>query len=398
MELIDRTIEDVILNLAKKYPVITITGPRQSGKTTLVKKLFPDKEYINLENPDLREFAISDSRAFLNKLEDGAILDEIQRTPNLISYLQEIVDTRQVKGQFILTGSNQFSLLNNITQSLAGRTVLLKLLPFSIQEIESIVKNFDADDFLYYGFYPGIYKERLNPTIAYRSYYETYIERDLRQLIQIKDLDLFQRFVRLCAGRIGQLFNASNLSNDVGVSVPTIKSWLSILQASYVVMSLQPFYENINKRLTKSPKLYFYDVGLATYLLGIENPKQVSRDPLRGSLFENMVLMELVKARNNIALDHNLYFYRDSHQNEVDIVFKSGSSLVPIEVKSAQTFNPNFLKGLNYLTKLFPDRVKTGYVVYDGQIEQKIGQFEILNFRKIDHITSIQNSSFELKF
>lgn len=398
MDLIDRTIEDVILSLAKKYPVITITGPRQSGKTTLVKKLFPTKEYINLENPDLREFAISDSRAFLNKIEDGAILDEIQRTPNIISYLQEIVDTRQIKGQFILTGSNQFSLLNNITQSLAGRTVLLKLLPFSIQEIKSIIKNFDADDFLYFGFYPGIYKEKLNPTIAYRSYYETYIERDLRQLLQIKDLDLFQRFVRLCAGRIGQLFNSSHLSNEVGVSVPTIKSWLSILQASYVVMNLQPFYENINKRLTKSSKLYFYDVGLASYLLGIENPQQLSRDPLRGALFENMVLMELVKARNNRALDHNLYFYRDSHQNEVDIVFKSGSLLIPVEVKSAQTFNAYFLKGLNYLAKLFPDRVKTGYVVYDGQIEQKIGKFEILNFRKIDQLAKMQNSSFNLKF
>lgn len=398
MDLIDRTIEDVILSLAKKYPVITITGPRQSGKTTLVKKLFPTKEYINLENPDLREFAISDSRAFLNKIKGGAILDEIQRAPNLISYLQEIVDTSKIKGQYILTGSNQFSLLNNITQSLAGRTVLLRLLPLSIHEIKSISKNFDADDFLFFGFYPGIYKEKLNPTIAYRSYYETYIERDLRQLLQIKDLDLYQRFVRLCAGRIGQLFNASHLSNELGVSAPTIKSWLSILQASYVVMNLQPFYENINKRLTKSSKLYFYDVGLAAYLLGIENPQQLNRDPLRGALFENMVLMELVKARTNRAFDHNLYFYRDSHQNEVDIVFKSGSLLIPIEVKSAQTFNLSFLNGLNYFAKLFPDRVRSGYVVYDGQIEQKVRQFDILNFRNINQISRMQNSSVELKF
>lgn len=397
MEIVDRTIENVTLGLAKKYPVITITGPRQSGKTTLVKKLFPDKEYINLETPDQREFALRDPRAFLTQIEAGAILDEIQRAPAIISYLQEIVDSRQIKGHFILTGSNQFSLLNNITQSLAGRTVLLKLLPFSIQEIKSRVKKFDADDFLYYGFYPGIYKEQLNPTIAYRSYYETYIERDLRQLIQIKDLDLFQKFVRLCAGRIGQLFNASHLSNEVGVSVPTIKSWLSILQASYVVINLQPFYENINKRLTKSSKLYFYDVGLATYLLGIENPQQLYRDPLRGALFENMVLMELVKARTNSALDHTLYFYRDSHQNEVDILFKSGSLLIPVEVKSAQTFNPSFLNGLDYLVRLFPDRVKTGYIVYDGQIEQRVGQFEILNFRNINQIRSVQNSSFDLK-
>jgi hypothetical protein len=276
--------------------------------------------------------------------------------------------------------------------------VLLKLLPLSIHELKGVADNFGADDFLYSGFYPGIYKERLNPTIAYRSYYETYIERDLRQLIQIKDLDLFQRFVRLCAGRIGQLFNASHLSNELGVSVPTIKSWLSILQASYIVMMLPPYYENINKRLTKSSKLFFYDVGLATYLLGIENPQQLSRDPLRGALFENLVLMELVKARTNKALDHNLYFYRDSHQNEVDIVFKSGSLLIPVEVKSAQTFNPSFLNGLNYLAKLFPDRVKTGCVVYNGQLEQKVGHFEVLNFRKVDKIAMTPDKSVEVKY
>jgi len=388
MKLIKRQIENIVLDLSRKYPVITLTGPRQSGKTTLVRKLFPSKEYINLENPDQRALAQSDPRAFLQQIRQGAILDEIQRTPDILSYLQEIVDTRQKKGQFILTGSNQFSLLNNITQSLAGRTVLLKLLPFSIQELKDHAKNFSADDFLYSGFYPGIYKEQLNPTIAYRSYYETYIERDLRQLINVKDLDLFQRFVRLCAGRIGQLFNASHLSNEVGVSVPTIKSWLSILQASYVVLALQPYYENINKRLTKSSKLYFYDVGLATYLLGIENQQQINRDPLRGALFENMAFMELVKARYNQALDHNLYFYRDSHQNEIDIVFKSGSRLIPIEIKSAQTFNAHFLKGLEYFEKLFPGRVGTGYVVYDGEIEQKIRHFEIINFRKIARLAT----------
>lgn len=398
MKLIDRAIKDITLSLAQQFPVITITGPRQSGKTTLVKQLFPDKAYINLETPDQREFALSDPRAFLNKIADGAILDEIQRAPEIMSYLQEIVDTSQKKGHFILTGSNQFSLLSNITQSLAGRTVLLKLLPLSIPELKGVADNFGADDFLYSGFYPGIYKERLNPTIAYRSYYETYIERDLRQLIQIKDLDLFQRFVRLCAGRIGQLFNASHLSNELGVSVPTIKSWLSILQASYIVMMLPPYYENINKRLTKSSKLFFYDVGLATYLLGIENPQQLSRDPLRGALFENLVLMELVKARTNKALDHNLYFYRDSHQNEVDIVFKSGSLLIPVEVKSAQTFNPSFLNGLNYLAKLFPDRVKTGCVVYNGQLEQKVGHFEVLNFRKVDKIAMTPDKSVEVKY
>jgi len=386
MKLIDRDIEEVLLSLVRKYPVITLTGPRQSGKTTLVKKLFPDKAYINLENPDQREFANSDPRAFLQRIKHGAILDEIQRAPDILSYLQEIVDTHQKKGHFILTGSNQFSLLNNITQSLAGRTVLLKLLPFSMTEIKKQIKNYDSDDLLYTGFYPGIYKNNLNPTITYRSYYETYIERDLRQLINIKDLDLFQRFMRVCAGRIGQLFNASHLSNEIGVSVPTIKSWLSILQASYVVIILPPYYENINKRLTKSSKLYFYDVGLATYLMGIENQQQLSRDPLRGALFENMVLLELVKARYNSALDHNLYFYRDNHQNEVDIIFKSGSTLIPLEIKSAQTFNPSFLKGLKFVKNLFQDRVKTGYVVYDGKIEQLVGDFEVLNYRNLSQV------------
>jgi predicted AAA+ superfamily ATPase len=386
MKLLHRDIEMTVLSLAAHYPVVTITGPRQSGKTILVKKLFAEKQYINLENPDQREFAKQDPRAFLNRLPEGAILDEIQRTPDLLSYLQEIVDSRHKNGLYILTGSNQFSLLNNITQSLAGRTALIKLLPFSVHEINKQTKSFQADDFLYHGFYPGIYHDKRNPTIAYKSYYETYLERDLRQLIHIKDMDLFQRFVRLCAGRIGQLFNASHLSNEVGVSVPTIKSWLSIMQASYIVMLMPPYYDNINKRLTKSPKLYFYDVGLATYLLGIENPQQISRDPLRGVLFENMVLMELLKTRMNRGLDPNLYFYRDSHQNEVDVVFKSGSFLVPIEIKSAQTFHVDFLKGMHYFNKIFPGRVNKGYLIYDGKTEQKLHMFEIVNFRNIRQI------------
>lgn len=380
--LINRDIEKIVLTVATQYPVVTITGPRQAGKTTLVRKLFPDKKYINLENPDQREFAQSDPRAFLSNLMDGAVLDEIQRTPELLSYLLDIVDTRQKNGQFILTGSNQFTLLQNITQSLAGRTVLLKLLPFSMHEIGDLTKDLSTDDFIFNGFYPAIYQEKRNPTIAYRSYYETYIERDLRQLLQIKDLALFQRFVRLCAGRIGQLLNASHLSNEVGVSVPTIKSWLSIMQASFVVLVLPPYYENINKRLTKSSKLYFYDVGLATYLLGIESPQQVSRDPLRGALFENLAIMELVKTRHNCGLDPNLYFYRDHHQNEVDVVFKSGNALIPIEIKSAQTFHADFLKGLQYFTKVLPAKADQGYLIYDGSIEQQIGQFKVINLKK----------------
>ncbi len=383
MEFVPRQIESLILQLVHQYPVITITGPRQSGKTTLVKQLFPDKTYVSLENPDQREFAENDPRAFLKRIKDGAILDEIQRVPRLLSYLQEIVDEQQKNGQFILTGSNQFLLMDNITQSLAGRTVLLKLLPFSLQEIGHLVSKLSTDELIYHGFYPGIYRNQLNPTIAYRSYYETYIERDLRLLINVKDLTLFQKFVRLCAGRIGQLFNASQLANEVGVSVPTIKSWLSILQASYIVFLLPPYFENIKKRLIKTPKLYFYDVGLATYLLGIESPQQVWRDPLRGALFENLVVVELVKTRFNQGLDANLFFYRDSHKNEIDVVFKQGSWLTTAEIKSAQTFAIHFLKGLIRFRELFPQRIQREFLVYDGEWEQEVEGVMVVNYRHL---------------
>ncbi len=381
MNYVHRHIETILGQVVRQYPIITITGPRQSGKTTLVRHLFPDKHYVSLENPDQREMALNDPRAFLKSIESGAILDEIQRAPLLLSYLQELVDTTPQPGRFILTGSNQFMMLDKITQSLAGRTVILKLLPFSIAEIKAVTTDFTTDAFLYHGFYPGIYVNQLNPTIAYRSYFETYIERDLRQLSQVKDLMLFQKFVRLCAGRIGQIFNAHQLSNEVGVSVPTIKSWLSLLQTSYIVFLLPPYFENIKKRLIKSPKLYFYDVGLASYLLGIESPEQISRDPLRGNLFENLVLSELIKTRINKGLDMNLYFFRDQHQNEVDVVFKRGSLFTTAEIKSAQTFTSHFLKGLLYFRKLFPQRIENEFLIYDGDLEQDVQGIHVLNYR-----------------
>ncbi len=386
--MITREINNELINLTKNYPVVTITGPRQSGKTTLVKMAFPKKPYINLEDPDINEFAISDPRAFLKNAGDTAIFDEIQNAPILFSYIQNIVDKNKVNGKYILTGSSQFELDAKITQTLAGRTAILKLLPFTIKELQKLSENTAIDKLLLNGFYPRIHDQNLNPTKAYKNYYETYIQRDLRQLINIKNLRLFKKFVKLCAGRIGNIFIASNLSNEVGVSVPTIQSWLSILEASYIVFLLEPYYSNIKKRLIKSPKLYFYDTGLAAYLLGIETVTQIQRDPLRGALIENLVLMEMIKKRYNSGLDHNLYFYRDSHNNEIDILYKSADCITPFEIKSADTYNKEFLKNLNYIEKIIPDKIKNKYLVYTGDIEQNIGNVNLINFKNISKVFS----------
>lgn len=372
MLIINRTIETILADLAGKYPVITITGPRQSGKTTLCRKVFTGKPYVNLEAPDIRQFAIDDPRGFLAQYPDGAILDEIQRAPDLTSYLQPMVDEDQREGRFILTGSQQFEVNNTLNQSLAGRSALLKLLPFSLAEIQSGFSMPDIDTLLYSGFYPRLWDKRLDPTQALSDYFETYVERDLRQLITIKDLNLFERFIKLCAGRVGQLLNANSLANDTGISHTTAQNWLSLLEASYIVFRLQPFHANISKRLIKSPKLYFYDVGLAAFLLGINNAKQIARDPLRGSLFENMVIAEFLKYNFNHGLKNQFYFYRDSKGNEVDLVMASGSDVFPIEIKAGMTLTRDYFKGLNYFTKIFIDRLPKGCgLIYGGNQRQQ---------------------------
>ncbi|HRZ98726.1 MAG TPA: ATP-binding protein, partial [Paludibacter sp.] len=378
-----RKIETELQDLAKQYPVIMITGPRQAGKTSLARQVFPDKPYFSLENPDTRAVISTDPRAFFSANVDGAIIDEFQRYPDILSYIQGIVDEKKQKGQFILTGSNNVSMLNNVGQSLAGRVAILKLLPFSISEIAEITSDFTADNYLLNGFYPGIYADNLQPTKAYRNYYETYVERDVRQLINIKDLVSFQKFIRLCAGRTGQLFNASNLATEVGVSVMTIQSWLSVLQATFIVFLMQPWSVNISKRLVKTPKLYFYDVGLASYLLGIENTKHVETHPLRGSLFENMVVLELLKKRYNAGLDNNLYFYRDNHGNEVDVLQEDGYKVNLYEIKSAETFTPHFIKGLDYFRKIVPERAGISNLIYAGKDENDINNHKIYNYRNI---------------
>ena len=370
--MINRTIEPILKNLAESYPVVTITGPRQSGKTTLCRKAFPGYAYLNLEAPDIRSFATDDPRGFLAAHPNGVILDEIQRAPLLLSYIQTIVDEKNAVGQYILTGSQQFEVMNTISQSLAGRTALLKLLPLSLTELNSFSLPENIDAAILNGFYPRIHDQKLNPTQVMGDYFETYIERDLRQLMAVKDLSQFERFVRVCAGRVGQLLNLQSLGNDVGISHACARSWLTLLEASYIVHILHPWHANVSKRLIKSPKLYFYDVGLASYLLGLENETQVNRDPLRGNLFENMVVMEALKHRYNQGKRSNLFFFRDSNGNEVDLIAEQGRNLAAIEIKAGATINPDFFKGLRQFTKVAAEShlVASG-LVYGGNEAQR---------------------------
>lgn len=376
----ERELTQELLLAAQQYPVVTLTGPRQSGKTTLIKHCFPDKAYVNLEAPDLQDLARRDPRAFLGQWPQGVILDEVQHIPELLSYIQVRVDENSSKGQFILTGSHQFALNEAISQSLAGRTAVLHLLPLSLSELTQVSQQYEVHQQVLQGFYPRLYQDHLDPTCNYRSYLQTYLERDVRQLLHIKDLSRFQQFLKLCAGRIGQLFNHNSLANELGISSHTVKSWLSILEASYVIFRLPPYHANISKRLVKMPKYYFTDTGLACYLLEINESAQLMRDPLRGALFENMLIMELVKHRLNQGLDPQLYFYRDSQQVEVDVIFKAGNQLTPIEIKMSETFSPDFLKSIAYFKKLFPEQVVEAYLLYRGSFEQEIDQVLLLNY------------------
>jgi uncharacterized protein len=377
--IIKREIRKELHSLAESYPVVTITGPRQAGKTTLAKMEFPGYRYCNLENPETRKLALDDPNAFFEEYRSPLIIDEIQRVPELLSFIQTIVDEKDEKGMFILTGSQQTDLNQAVSQSLAGRTALLRLLPFSINELNRAGIEHERDEFIYKGFLPRIYKDNLEPTRAYRNYFQTYVERDLRQMINLKNLVPFETFLKLLAGRVGQLINLNSLSNDVGVSSTTLQGWLSILEASFILFRLHPYYENFGKRIIKSPKIYFTEIGLVTYLLGIEEVNQVSRDPLIGNLFENLVVMEAVKARLNKGLEPNLFFYRDSNRNELDLIYQRARELVPIEIKSAKTLNNNFFKGIKYFRNLSP-RATVGYLIYSGQLSPDIDSVKIRPF------------------
>jgi len=379
---VPRLITAETLAAAKEFPIITISGPRQSGKTTLARNLFGQLPYYNLESPDTLDLIAGDPRSFFRQNPEGAIIDEIQRAPELMSYLQVMVDENK-NYKFVITGSNQFSMLQKVSQSLAGRTAILKLLPFSLDEISTVSPGLSADDLIFKGGLPSIHAEGRQPTRTYRNYYETYVERDVRNLINIKDISLFRKFLRLCAGRTGQIFNASQLATETGVSVNTIKSWISVLETSFIIFLLSPWHDNINKRLIKSPKLYFYDVGLVSYLLGLTNPEQVQHDPLRGGLFENLVISEIIKKFFNSGLDATVFFYRDKHGNEVDALLSIGRKLIPIEIKSSETYRGEFLKGLDYFRKIYNDRIQRSILVYGGSMEQRSGKTNIIHFRNL---------------
>ncbi|MDR2579935.1 MAG: ATP-binding protein [Fibromonadaceae bacterium] len=380
--MIQREISKHVLDMAKEYPALTIIGPRQSGKTTLAKMLFPKHKYINLEEPDIREFAKKYPRDFFKNYSGNLIIDEIQRVPELLSYIQVIVDDNNIKGQFILTGSHQPQIKANIAQSLAGRTAIATLLPLSIKELSDTGIVLERDEYIYKGFMPRIYSENVTPKYLYQNYYSTYVERDVRQLINVGSQNSFERFIKLLAGRIGQIINLNSLAGDVGVSQTTLSSWISVLEASFIVFRLPCYFNNFGKRQIKTPKLYFTDVGLAAYLLGIENPEQVFRDPLVGGLFENMVVAEVLKARYNQGKNAEIYYFRNQNGLEIDLILNEGQSIIPVEIKAGASFDLSFAKNIK-LFKGLSDKVKNGYIVYSGDKNIKTENAEFVSFTKL---------------
>ncbi len=374
--MIERQITPHLTTLFQQYPFVTVTGPRQSGKTTLCRAAFPDLKYANLEAPDQRNFAESDPQGFLEQLDGGAIIDEVQHVPALLSWLQVLADERGENGLFVLTGSEQFRLSDAISQSLAGRTALLRLLPFSLAERNRTGTANSIDDILYSGFYPRIHDQALDPHKALGDYVETYVERDVRRLGEIRNLSSFRLFVRLCAGRVSQLLNLSSLGADAGVSHTTAREWLTLLETGYIVFQLQPFHANLRKRLVKSPKLYFYDVGLASYLIGIEQVRQVATHPLRGALFENVVVAETLKHRFNQGLRSNLSFFRDARGLECDLFYETGLGIGAIEIKSGATIASDYFHSLDRVAKLIPG-ISAKAVIYGGTARQLRSDCEV---------------------
>ncbi|MCL4723097.1 MAG: ATP-binding protein [Rhodocyclaceae bacterium] len=382
--MIARDVEEAFRGLLRGFPVVTLTGPRQSGKTTLARAIFAGRPYISLEDPDVRRMALEDPRAFLAGLPDGAVLDEVQRTPELLSYLQARVDADGRMGLFLLTGSQQFGLMSGITQSLAGRSAFIELLPFSLNELgRAGISPPSLDEMLLAGGYPPLYDRSLLPKAWFPAYVTAYVERDVRQILKVQDLEVFQRFVRLCAGRSGQILNLASLATDCGITHNTAKAWISVLEASYVLFLLRPHHENFSKRLIKSPKLYFYDTGLLCWLLGIQNAGQLASHPLRGSIFETFVVSELVKSRLNRGERAAFSFWRDSNGNEIDVVADVGTGMMPIEIKAGQTINRDFFAGLERWTALAGERAVSPALIYGGEENHERRGTRIIGWRKV---------------
>ena len=379
--MIPRKITPYLLEMTRYFPVVTILGPRQSGKTTLARQIFPNHVYVNLELGTAREIAMKDPKAFFELYKPPVIIDEVQRVPELLSTIQVLADASKEKGRFILIGSHQPKLHAEIAQSLAGRTGILKLLPLSIEELSEAGITLSRDEYLFNGFMPRLYDEKIPPTMLYPAYYATYVERDVRQLINVSDQHTFETFLKLLAGRVGQVVNLFDLSGDVGVSSTTLNSWLSVLEASYIVFRLPCYFRNFGKRLIKAPKIYFTDVGLAASLLGIEHVAQLARDPLLGGLFENMVVAEALKAGYNRGRQlSGLYYFRVQGRNEVDLIIDSNRQLIPVEIKAGMTFDASFANDLRKFMEFAPDCIRPT-VLYAGDTTTAIRGVKFDNFK-----------------
>ena len=389
IKMIKRVLEKELKYTATLFPVVAVLGPRQSGKTTLVKYCFKKYNYISLEDIDNRKFAIKDPRLFLEKYKNkqGLILDEIQNAPDLLSYIQTLVDENKEHGQFILTGSQNFLLNESISQTLAGRVGILTLLPLSINEFKKAkLLPERMEKILFTGCYPRIFDRKVPPRKWYPSYIRTYIERDVRTIKNVSDVTLFQQFMMLCAGRIGQILNLTSLCNDCGITFKTAQSWLSLLEQSYIIFLLRPHHKNFSKRLIKSPKLYFYDTGLASYILGVKNEKELMSHHMRGHLFESFVISEIIKDFYNVDETPRIYFWRDNAGNEVDCIIDRGTDLIPVEIKSGKTINSSFFDGLNYWNALSKQDKSKSFVVYGGDENQKRTNGKVLGWKSISNI------------
>ena len=380
-----RSLKESIVIYLEKYPIIALTGPRQSGKTTFLKGEFPEYRYVNLENPDTRNFAETDPNAFLKLYDRFVIFDEVQRAPVLFSYIQALVDESRIMGQFILSGSQNFHLLENITQSLAGRVALFRMLPFDFTELKSAgLLDHDFTVNMYKGFYPAIYDRNIPSKMFYANYIQTYIERDLTEIINVRDLKQFRNFLSLCAARAGNIINLNSLANECGISQPTAKSWLSALESSYIIFQLQPFFNNLNKRVIKSPKLYFYDTGLLCHLLRINDAGSILLSEYKGSLFENLITSEFIKSNYHLNLMRNFWFWRDSAGHEVDLFWQDSEQLNLIEIKATQTIMSDLFKGMAYFQNLDPEMVKSKSLVYTGLENQQRSDENVISWYNLD--------------